>query len=61
MRNPLLSAESITVRFGGVVALDKVSLAVDEGSFVGLVGPNGAGKTTMFGVLSVQPHNAEPI
>jgi ABC-type branched-subunit amino acid transport system ATPase component len=53
----LLRATDVTVRFGGVVALDTVSLAVPERSVVGLVGPNGAGKTTMFGVLSglVQP------
>jgi ABC-type branched-subunit amino acid transport system ATPase component len=53
----LLHAHDVTVRFGGVVALDSVSLTVPERSVVGLVGPNGAGKTTMFGVLSglVQP------
>jgi ABC-type branched-subunit amino acid transport system ATPase component len=49
---PLLAAHDVTVRFGGVVALDSVSLSVPAVATVGLVGPNGAGKTTLFGVLS---------
>jgi branched-chain amino acid transport system ATP-binding protein len=49
---PLVDLREITVRFGGVVALDELSFGIAEGDICGLIGPNGAGKTTCFNVVS---------
>ena len=48
----LLSVRDVTLRFGGIVALDGVSFEVERGVVSGLIGPNGAGKTTVFNVVT---------
>ena len=48
----LLAVEDVTRRFGGIVALADVSLALEPGEIGGLIGPNGAGKTTLFNLVT---------
>ncbi|HZM81589.1 MAG TPA: ABC transporter ATP-binding protein [Candidatus Limnocylindrales bacterium] len=51
-RRTLLEVDNVTLRFGGVVALNEVSFNLHEGEILGLIGPNGAGKTTCFNVMT---------
>ena len=57
MADPILELSSVTKDFGGLTAIDRVDLSVDDGEILGLIGPNGAGKSTLFklifGVLPV--------
>ncbi|RCW66775.1 ABC transporter ATP-binding protein [Pseudorhodoferax soli] len=56
MAEPLLQARAVTVRFGGLTAVDAVDAQFHAGELVGIIGPNGAGKTTFFNAISgVQP------
>ena len=52
MNHPLLQIEKVNKQFGGVAALDDVSLSIEAGEIYGLIGPNGAGKTTFFNVMT---------
>ena len=49
---PLLELKGVTMRFGGLVAVNDLDLALDSGGLYGLIGPNGAGKTTVFNVIT---------
>src|SRR5262245_15311543 len=59
--NALLAVDNVTMRFGGVTALDDVDFDIKEGEILGLIGPNGAGKTTCFNVMTgvYQPTSGE--
>src|SRR6266550_7792504 len=52
MAEPLLRVERVCKRFGGLLAVDNASLAVEAGRITSLIGPNGAGKTTLFSIIS---------
>jgi branched-chain amino acid transport system ATP-binding protein len=52
MSDVLLSVDAVTMQFGGVTALDNVTLNIKRGEILGLIGPNGAGKTTCFNVIT---------
>ncbi len=60
-RTRVLELDDITLRFGGLTALDSVSLHIEEGEILGMIGPNGAGKTTAFNVITgvYQPTSGE--
>jgi ABC-type branched-subunit amino acid transport system ATPase component len=51
---PLVELQDVTVKFGGLTALDSVTFTIKRGEILGLIGPNGAGKTTCFNLLNGQ-------
>src|SRR5688572_4987748 len=59
MAEPLLALDRVTMQFGGITALDDVTMHVETGEIMGLIGPNGAGKTTVFNVVTGVYHPTE--
>ena len=59
--HPILEVDQVTKDFGGLRAVNRVSLTMERGKVYGLVGPNGAGKTTLFNVLTafLKPDDGE--
>ncbi|MBW2005325.1 MAG: ATP-binding cassette domain-containing protein, partial [Deltaproteobacteria bacterium] len=49
---PILHVQEVTKAFGGVIAVNRVSLDVNEGEIVGIIGPNGSGKTTLINCVT---------
>lgn len=56
---PYLDVKNVSMHFGGLIAVDKVSLQVEKGEIVSIIGPNGAGKTTLFNMLTGVYHLTE--
>ena len=52
MSTPVLHVEHVTMQFGGVVAVNNLTLHIPEGQILALIGPNGAGKTTAFNCIT---------
>ena len=52
MSNKLLSVENLTMKFGGLIAIDNLSFSANNNEITSIIGPNGAGKTTVFNCLT---------
>ena len=59
MSPPLLEAVDVTKRFGAFVAVNQISLSLQEGEVLGIAGPNGSGKSTLFNLLTGLPYHAD--